>query len=249
MLQTVNTTGYDIFHNPVPVVNSFKQGPRYGDWEQDRAGRSTSYIGFAQSEAVLASSDALGWQNIRLARLKPSGAAVTVPASANHSVIMNLSGPMEIDAFFNKRRFGGNVAANEIAILPAGTSWSYRNLDHEPGDILLLSVRPLLVRNIAHQYQLSYTENSLTPEMGVASQHILHIAMSLLDELTEANLLGRVYADSLAVCLIVQLIKRFTLGDLQVSNGGMAPHKLRKTLGLIDQHVSDEEEDESRFER
>jgi len=239
MLQTVTTTGYD---GALPVVNPFNQNSLYRNWDKNQkaASASTSSIGVAQAE--LDSSDALGWQNIRLVRLKPARMAVTVPASANHSVIVNLSGPMEVDGFFNKRSFTGRVDTNEVAILPAGTSWSYKNHDQGPNDVLLISVRPLFVRGIAHQFQLPYMENSLAPEMGVVSQHILHIAMSLLEELTEANLLGRVYADSLAVCLIVQLIKRFTLRDLQISNGGMAPHKLRKTLGLIDQHVSDEEE-------
>jgi len=67
--------------------------------------------------------------------------------------------------------------------------------------------------------------------------------MSLLHELNEANVVGRLYADSLAPGLAIQLVRRYSsLRDVHVGHGGMAPHKLRKAVALIDHHLSDEEE-------
>jgi len=67
--------------------------------------------------------------------------------------------------------------------------------------------------------------------------------MSLLEELNEGNVVGHLYADSLATGLAIQIIRRYSsLRDIQVGHGGMAPHKLRKALGLIDHHLADEEE-------
>jgi AraC family transcriptional regulator len=67
--------------------------------------------------------------------------------------------------------------------------------------------------------------------------------MSLLGELNEANVEGRLYADSLATGLAMQLIRRYSsLRDVQIGHGGMAPHRLRKAIGLIDQHLAREEE-------
>src|SRR5678815_4735022 len=55
--------------------------------------------------------------------------------------------------------------------------------------------------------------------------------------------MGRQYADSLAVGLAMQLMRRYSsLKDVQQGHGGMAPHRLRKAICLIDQHLSSEEE-------
>jgi AraC family transcriptional regulator len=67
--------------------------------------------------------------------------------------------------------------------------------------------------------------------------------MSLLHELNEANVVGRLYADSLAIALAMQLVRRYSsLKDVHMGLGGMAPHKLRKAISLIDHHLAEEEE-------
>jgi AraC family transcriptional regulator len=110
-------------------------------------------------------------------------------------------------------------------------------------NLLLLYLRPLFVRSAAREVDVSYNELPLTPQIGFQCQHIRHIAMSLLGELNEANILGRLYADSLAIGLAMQLIRRYSsLKDVQIGTGGMAPHRLRKAVGLIDQHLDTEEE-------
>jgi AraC family transcriptional regulator len=41
----------------------------------------------------------------------------------------------------------------------------------------------------------------------------------------------------------MQLIRRYSyLKDVQIGHGGMAPHRLRKAVALIDQHLDAEEE-------
>lgn len=67
--------------------------------------------------------------------------------------------------------------------------------------------------------------------------------MSLLDELNETNIMGHLYADSLAIGLAMQLIRRYSsLNEVRIGRGGMAPQKLRKAIDLIDHHLDGEEE-------
>src|SRR4030095_7577164 len=92
-------------------------------------------------------------------------------------------------------------------------------------------------------FDRSYKELALTPQIGFRSRHIRHIAMSLLGELNEANVISRLYADSLAIGLAMQLIKRYSSSkDVQVGRGGMAPQKVRKAISLIDDHLAGEAE-------
>jgi AraC family transcriptional regulator len=104
-------------------------------------------------------------------------------------------------------------------------------------------LRPLFVRSAAGDLNFSQNEIGLTPQIGFKDKHICHVALSLFHELNEANVVGRLYADSLATGLAIQLVRRYSsLKDVHVGHGGMAPHKLRQAIALIDHHLSDEEE-------
>ena len=130
-----------------------------------------------------------------------------------------------------------------MAIIPGGSTWSFRTEGSHLANVLLLYLRPLFVRSAVTEFNCSYKEIALTPQIGFRNKHIRHVAMSLLHELNEATIGSRLYADSLATGLAMQLVRRYSsLNDVQVGSGGMAPHKLRKAVGLIDQHLAEEEE-------
>jgi AraC family transcriptional regulator len=150
---------------------------------------------------------------------------------------------LHIAARLGEHAFYGEVGGGQVAILPAQTSWLAEAPAPGGSNMVLLYVRPIFVRNTATQFQLAYNDLALKPGLGVESNQIRHIALSLLEELKEANVVGRLCAESLAVGLTVQLIKHFSsLRDVRLGQGGMAPHRLRKAINLIDQHVAGEQE-------
>jgi len=59
-------------------------------------------------------------------------------------------------------------------------------------------------------FDSSFRDLELTPQIGFQSQHIRHIALSLLSELSEANVMSRLYADSLAVGLAMQVARQYS---------------------------------------
>src|SRR6266481_5101567 len=78
--------------------------------------------------------------------------------------------------------------------------------------------------------------------IGNRDEHIHHIGMSLRHELKDSNVIGRLYADSLAKVLAMQLVRRYSyLKDLQTSRGGMAPRKLRKAIEFINDNLDQEQ--------
>jgi len=194
------------------------------------------------SEAVVASSDDLSWQNVRVLHLRRSFSELRVPASDKHCIVLNLSTPITLTAQVNKRQSEAELRTNEVAIMPVGTSWSLRSSSPRI-DVLLLYLRPLFVRNAVKDFDSSFKDLELTPQIGFESQHIRHIALSLLSELSDANVMSRLYADSLAVGLAMQVARHYSfLKDLHVGQGGMAPHRLRKAMGLIEEHLVSEQE-------
>ena len=244
MLQTVSTSRFSSW--PGPPAN-YQLGMCGGNIRNPRKQvsrrSSASEISLLYPEAFVASSDAVGWQDISVIHLRHSLSEVVVPASESHCLVLNLGRPLHLNAHFGKRNFEGKVCAGEVAIIPAGSSWACRSQSSHVRNLLLLSLRPLFVRSAVTELNFSYKEIGLTPQIGFRNRHIRHVAMSLLHELNEANVVGRLYADSLATALAMQLVRRYSsLQDIHIGRGGMAPHKLRKAIGLIDHHLAEQEE-------
>jgi len=204
---------------------------------------STNDLALLYPQSVLISSDGIGWQNVRAIHFRHSAKEAVIPASDDHCIVKNLGDSFFTSVYRGKRRFEGEVLSSESAIIPAGSSWVCQAENSDSLDLLLLYLRPLFVRSAAGELGFSHTEIGLTPQIGFKDKNICHVAMSLLHELNEANVSGRLYADSLAPGLAIQLVRRYSsLQDVHVGHGGMAPHKLRKAVALIDHHLSDEEE-------
>ena len=247
MLQTVDNAGHASW--PTPIVNPIVSTPE--TWKRSIRNKreanlkspSATDVAFLYPEAVVVSSDAFAWQDIRVIQLRHSLNEMVVPPSDNHCLVLNLSTPLNLNARLGQRNFEGRVGAGEVAIIPAGTTWSCQSHGSHLRNTLLMFLRPLFLRSAVEALDLSYGELALTPQIGFQSRHIRHIAMSLLGELNEANVMGRLYADCLAVGLAIQLIRRYSsLKDVQIGHGGIAPQKLRRAIALIDHHLAGEEE-------
>ena len=233
MLQTASTLNYQPITTRVPA--SLPKPPEFTK-------RPTNDLSVLYPQSVLKSSDATGWQNVRAIHFRHTSREVVIPASDDHCIVKNLGASFFANVYPGKRRFEGKMLSGDTAIIPAGSSWVCRAEGSEMPNMLLLYMRPLFVRSAAGELDFSY-ETGLTPQIGFRDKHICHMAMSLLHELNEANVVGRLYADSLATGLAIQLVRHYSsLKDVHVGHGGMAPHKLRQAVALIDHHLSDEEE-------
>jgi AraC family transcriptional regulator len=199
-------------------------------------------VALLYQQSVVVSSDELSWQDIRLIHLRHEPDELYLPPSDQHCIVLNLGTPLFLRARHQKRTIEGQVLAGESAILPAGTAWTGQYQGSHTHNTLLLYLSPLFVRNAMNELGAIDASLSLAPQVGYRCEHIRHIAMSLLNELNEASVLGRFYAQSLATALAMQIVRRYSsLNDVHVG-GGMAPFRLRKAVSLIDRHVADEEE-------
>jgi AraC family transcriptional regulator len=244
MLQTVSTSGNAGWPGPSVNYQPRKWSRNIRNPREEGPRRSSkSEISLLFPEAVVASSDAFGWRDIRVIQLRYSLGEVAVPPSDSHCLVLNLGAPLHLKVHFGKRTFEGRVRAGEVAIIPATSSWLCRAEGSHFRKALLLYLRPLFVRSAVGEFNFSYREIALTPQIGFRNKHIHHMAISLLHELNEANVVGRFYADSLAIGLAIQLVRHYSsLKDVHVGQGGIAPHKLRKAIGLIDNHLANEVE-------
>ncbi|HKR12363.1 MAG TPA: AraC family transcriptional regulator [Pyrinomonadaceae bacterium] len=192
-------------------------------------------------EAVELSSQTLGWQNICAIQMRLKS-EWNAPPLENHCLIIQLGPPRFVTARINNRTFAQTLQTGEILILPAGTSLYWTQTDREANDTLHLYLHPHFVRATAESMDLDAAQVSLQPQFGVSDEHLHHIASSLHCELKEANVIGGVYADSLAHLLAIQLLRRYSeVKDEHLSRGGMVPRKLRKAIDFIKANLDKEQ--------
>ena len=240
MLQVVNTSNYPIWPGPTP--NSKRWATPRGKRESTLRSASET-VTRLYPQAVVASSESLAWRDICLVHMRHSLSEVEIPASDHHCLVVNLGAPLQLSLGFEKRNLRGKVHAGEVAIIPAGTAWSYESRGPVVRNTLLLFLRPLVVRSVVERFDFARKELAVSPQIGFRSTQIRHITMSLLGELNQTNVVGRFCADSMATSLALLVIRHYSsLKDANKGQGGMAPHKLRRAIAMIDSYLEREEE-------
>ena len=192
-------------------------------------------------EAVVTSSESLGWQNLRAIQMQQPS-EWTMPPLENHCLIIQLGPPVTVSARIDRNRFEQSLQPGEITIVPAGMALEWTQQETGTNEALHLYLHPHVVRTTAESIDFDCAHISIEPRFGLRDEHLNHIALSLYCELKEANVIGRVYADSLAKLLAMQLVRRYSyLKDVHVSRGGIAPRKLRKAIEFIKANLEKEQ--------
>jgi len=199
-------------------------------------------LSFIYPDAVVASSELLGWQNLLALEVRQTMSEWTMPALENHCIMIQLGPSLDVTARIGNESFEPTLEPGAITIVPAGLSMHWTQRETAPNHMLFLYLGPHFLRTTAESIDVDYSQISIAPQFGIRDEHIHHIGMSLHCELKEMNVVGRLYADSLAKVLAMQLVRRYSyLNDLQMSRGGMAPRKLRKAIEFINENLDNEE--------
>jgi AraC family transcriptional regulator len=219
---------------------------RFGDRTRDRLRGSLSDLSQIQPEAVITSSQTLGWQNIRVLHMRHTNREMEIPPLESHCMILSLGphGPQpDASASIDGYDFGRRLSPGEIAIIPAGVPSHWRWDSSRPQETLHIYLHPGFVQKTAETCNLNHGQIAIEPQLGIRDEQLSYLAMSLLYELKEANVVGRLYADSVASVIAIQLVRRYScLKEVRITRGGMAPHKLRRAVEHITDHLEQEQE-------
>ena len=192
--------------------------------------------------SVVASSRDLGWKNIRVLRLCHMSSELVIPPLENHCLILHLAPSLRVSARIDGRAFDRHLRPGEVTIIPAGAGAELRWTQTVSHNSLHIYLPPQFVGMVAASCELDHNRVELGPQFGVRDAQLRYIAMALLHELGEANIIGRLYAGSLAAVLAVHLVRRYScLKDVQISKGGMAPHRLRRALEYMNERLEQEQ--------
>jgi AraC family transcriptional regulator len=223
---------------PVPARRSFNSGSN----QRLKLNVPVRDLSLVYPEMVVASSESLGWQNVRALEVQHTTSEWTIPPLENHCIMIQLGPAVDVSASIGGESFTQSLKPGDCIIIPAGMSLRWHQLQTMPNRMLLLYLHPDFLRNTAESIDVDYGQISIAPQFGIRDQHIRHVGLSLHCELKQSSVIGRHYAESLAQVLAMQLVRRYSyLKDLQMSHGGMAPRKLRKAIEFINENLDKEQ--------
>lgn len=199
-------------------------------------------LSFIFPDEIVASSQTQGWQNLHAVELRHKASEWTMSPLDNHCVIINLGPAVALKGRIGDHSFEQTLETGEIIIVPAEQAFHWQQHDSDESHSLHLYLHPSFLQSTAEEIDLDYSQILIAPQFGIRDEHLHHLAMSLHFELQEPNVVGRVYADSLAKVLAMQLLRRYSyLKDLHVNRGGMAPRKLRRAVEFINENLDEEQ--------
>ena len=103
---------------------------RDGFEPQQRLRLSTpiSDLSIVHPEAVVASSQDLGWRNVRVLQVRNANTEMSIPALENHCLIVQLERSIHVRATIGRHDFDSVLSWGDIATIPAGmpSLWRWR---------------------------------------------------------------------------------------------------------------------------
>ena len=227
---------------PMPAMGTRVERPVSVSLARKTPQLATRDLSFIAPDAVTASSQTLGWQNLHAVELRHQTAEWAMPALDDHCVIVQLGAVAVVGARIGDHSFEKPLAPGEIVIVPAGLSLHWQQQDGVPNDMLHLFLHPNFVQTTAEEINVDYSQISIAAQFGITDEHIHHIGMTLHCELQDPSVIGHTYADSLARVLAMQLVRRYSyLRDLRMNRSGMAPRKLRKAIEFMNENLDQEQ--------
>src|SRR5258706_1979790 len=100
-------------------------------------------------EAVVASSQELGWQNLRELAMRHTISEWTMPPLENHCIIIQLGSSIDVTARIGDESFEQTLEPGAITIVPAGLSMHWLIEDTAQNETLHLYLDPQFLRTIA----------------------------------------------------------------------------------------------------
>lgn len=182
------------------------------------------------------SSDGLDWARLQAYRfLNPPSRGLRLPPLRSHFIVAHLSNPSDIATRWSGIAHTCRSVPGHLMIMSAGqdSCWDWT----EEVDELHLFLDPALLDNLA--LEMGDRSVRLIEGIGILDPALTDLALKINAELDRPGLCSRLYADSVAQLLALQLLRAHS--TLSVPDSircvDLPAHKVRAALEFIDAHL------------
>ena len=179
-----------------------------------------------------------GWQDINVEYFyQPPGE--TSGQDINHHILaINVGKTYDYESELNDRYCRGKFVAGNVSLYPAKRKMPYRW--HQSNSILYLNLsEELLIRNARELLDCDFVELQVTHSFK--DPLLQQLGLALRADLEAGSPGGAVYAQTMANAVAVQLLRNFSTRKHSYPdlNGGLSPHKLKRVIRYIDDHLEE----------
>jgi len=173
-------------------------------------------------------------------RVDPAGMLETI-ARADPRIVIHFGAPVDIGCERGSLGHRGVAIHGDVDIVPAGiaSQWTLGNRD----SALVVALSQGLLQEAANAMAVGPSEAMLLNRFKVRDAKLEHLAWALKAEMDDGFRAGRLYTDSLAMAMACQLLKGHSVASPMreaVQTGAMAPFRLRKVFGFIEDNLNSE---------
>lgn len=185
------------------------------------------------SITTVMSSQSLGWSGIVVEQLSYACTQIELAPQSNHILTLHIAAPTSLVQKRDGRSHRGGLATGEFTLTPAGnpSAWYWDKFL----DKLHMRLTPDFVRKVAAECDLNPDRIELLHNFGTRDPQIERISLTLKTELETGGVGGRLFGESLATALIVQLLRYYCSNPQVVPyvEGGLSQFILRRVIDYI----------------
>lgn len=190
------------------------------------------------SEALVYSSMALGWQSIVVEQFRLPPAEVEIAPRPVHTFCFNTGAPHQLVQARAGRVHESWHLPGEVTLTPAGLAqrWRWDGV----AEILHLRLAAGFVHRIAEEAAVGNPDRiEVVNNFGTHDPQIVQLGLALVDELRTRGLAGTLYAESLATVLAIHLLRQYCscTPRAQPVPGRMAERDLQRVIAYIDANL------------
>lgn len=188
-------------------------------------------------QAILGSSDGLGWRTLYASRQIEQPFTGYFHARADHLIVMHLSGPVQVERDFSGDRTSARVQRGGLFILPAGRDFGV-SLDG-PLETIHLYVSGTLLDAAAREMGADPTIMEIAPGLGVHDPVIEQMGLICCTMLTERQ--SDFFADAVARIIAARLVAAHSTACRRVaaSHTGLSSDQIDAVRDLVHRHIEE----------
>jgi AraC family transcriptional regulator len=195
-----------------------------------------------QTSSPVLSSQNRGWENILVEQFCHPPGEARCYYSDEHAICLSLAPrPVRLLQIKGGKTYVGLYGKGDISIMPAEMPVFFR-WDSDDHYLQIRLVSEFIKRVAEETLDMNPDGIELRSEFRIHDPQIEAMGMLLLSELTQENLGGRLYIESLANVLAVHLLRQYTTprSRLALYEGGLSERQLLYILEYINEHLDRE---------
>jgi AraC family transcriptional regulator len=188
-------------------------------------------------------SEAVGWQSLHAAVFEEAPFHATESPVGHPFLIYHISHPTRVTRQVeSNRRESALIGPRRICITPGGAETFWRHSGRP--EILQVYLRDSILKQAFEEmYGGDGSAIEIVPRFAISDPLLEQLALAIITALEDGRSEDTLYIDTMALMMAAHLARKHStrmVGERPVAGDGLTQRRLRRLLGFIEEHLSDD---------